>query len=200
MRNIKKVIAAILCMSIVLAVYVPFGSAEDITEETTAIQQLVQLDSEEQVADQTEKETEHNEENVEETTESEEESVEETTETEEETDDTEEESTESEEDEAPEEDVTEPEEELPQTEKTESYSERLAYCVEEGLYNMGVGVAIIGMFFTSPLFFVIPPIGVVAMIGGLPVGLASLFVGAGEVVASPVLALFIDTDTSLVFI
>lgn len=86
---------------------------------------------------------------------------------------------------------------IPEEKKEETYTERLEYCVSEGKQNLAAGVGLIGAFLISPLLFVIPPIGVVAMVAGLPAGLASLFVGIGEIVASPLLAFFVDTDTGL---
>ena len=82
-------------------------------------------------------------------------------------------------------------------EKGETYKDRLVHCVEEGKQNLAVGLGLIGAFLISPLLFIIPPVGVVVMIAGLPAGLASLFVGIGEIVASPLLAFFVDTDTGL---
>lgn len=162
MKNVKRLIAAILCAATFLTVCVPFASAEENSESAPANPQASQADSQGQDVDLPGEEPEHNDEIIGEKT-------------------------------------TEPEEEFSEPEKEESYAERLGYFFNEGLENMRYGVVFIASFLISPLLFVIPPIGAVALVGGLPMGLFSLIVGLGEVVASPVLAFFADTDTSLLF-
>lgn len=177
MKKIKKLIAVILCGATVLAVCVPLASAEEIPEEITASQQASQADSEGQDVDLPEEVYDAN--LTEEMPEQNEETVEE-----EETD-------------SETEEVTFESEYVEETAEESSYSERIDHCVESGLKNLSAGGMLIGAFLLSPGFMAIPPIGLVIMVAGLPTGLGLAAVGAGEIIASPVLALFVDTNTSL---
>ena len=102
--------------------------------------------------------------------------------------------------ELPEEDETpvEPDEPIEPEEEKESYSERFERCIDGGVRNLGVGALLVGAALTSPiLMLAFPPIGVSAALAGVPLGVFLMGAGLGEIVTSPVLALFIDEDTQL---
>lgn len=91
-----------------------------------------------------------------------------------------------------------PEEEVIEEDK---YLDVLRHCVSEGTHNLVAGLLLMGAAVCSPLLtLVFFPIGIAAGLGGLPLGALSFVVGLGEIVASPVISLFIDTDTILAVI
>ncbi|MBR2869301.1 MAG: hypothetical protein IKB88_09630 [Clostridia bacterium] len=96
-----------------------------------------------------------------------------------------------------------PETEIPDTditvseelEKEDTYSERLRHCFKGGLQNlMNAGLFLTGTALSPVTFFVFPPIAVALGLIGVPISAASLFVGIGEIIASPILAFFFDTN------
>ncbi len=103
-------------------------------------------------------------------------------------------------------DAEAPEEETPDTEipdvividDEDTYLEVLEHCLQGAGRNLLMSAILVGGAVCSPIMiFVFYPIGVVLALGGLPMGALCFVVGAGELVTSPVLALFIDTDTNL---
>lgn len=91
-----------------------------------------------------------------------------------------------------------PEEEI---EDEDTYVDVLRYCVSEGTHNLTTGLLLMGTAVCSPILtLVFFPIGIAAGIGGLPLGALSFIAGLGQIVASPVISLFIDTDTILAVI
>ena len=148
MKNVRKILAVILCLAMLMTVCVPFASAEELAEDTTQITQ----------------ETPETETPEEEETETPEES---------------------------EEDTVIPDE----PEEEDTYFECLKHCFNGGLRNLAnAGLFTAGTVLSPIMFLVFPPIGAALGIAGLPAGLMSLFVGIGEILASPVLAFFYDTD------
>ena len=134
MKNIRKILAVILCLATLMTVCVPFASAEELAEDTTQITQ-----------------------------------------------------------ETPEPET--PEEEETENPKEDTYFECLKHCFNGGLRNLAnAGLFTAGTVLSPIMFLVFPPIGAALGIAGLPAGLMSLFVGIGEILASPVLAFFYDTD------
>lgn len=92
-----------------------------------------------------------------------------------------------------------PEEEVPEEEDT--YFECLKHCLNEGIRNLGMGALFVGGSVCSPvLFFVFPPVGAALLLAGFPFGVVCLFVGIGEIITSPVLALCFDTDDYLALV
>lgn len=133
MKNIRKILAVILCFAMLTTVCIPLVSADETGEGTTEITQ-----------------------------------------------------------ETPETDIPE-EETVPEEEDT--YFECLVHCLKGGLQN----VANAGLFFSGTalvpvISFVFPPIAIALGVAGLPASVVSLFVGIGEIIASPVLAFFYDTS------
>ncbi len=136
MKNIRKILAVILCFATLMTLCIPFASADEATTEITQ----------------------------------------ETPETE-----------------IPEEDEIIDEETVPEEEST--YFERLKHCFNGGLQNlMNAGVFFAGTATSPIIFFVFPPIAVALGLAGLPAGAASFIVGIGEIITSPILAFFYDTD------
>lgn len=187
MKTAKRVLAVILCAA-VMTVCVPSAFAQkNVAELQTEAYETPQADFDGQDVDLPEEEPENNEETIDEDASSEDEITEETvpdTEVEEDT-------------QIPEEGGQIPED-VPAEEHEDSYQEVLVYCVESGTQNVGAGLLLVGAFFVSPAFWVIPPVGVVISIISLPAGAGLVLLGTAEIVASPVLAIFIDTDTDLV--
>lgn len=186
MKTAKRVLAVILCAA-VMTVCVPSAFAQkNAAEPQTEAYETSQADFDGQDVDLPEEESENNGETSGEDAPAEEEIPEETvpdTEVEEDT-------------QIPEEGGQIPED-MPAEEHEDSYREVLVYCVESGAENAGAGLLLVGAFFVSPAFWVIPPIGAVISIIGLPAGVGLVLLGTAEIVASPVLAVFVDTDTEL---
>lgn len=87
------------------------------------------------------------------------------------------------------------------TEEEDTYFECLEHCLNEGARNLGLGALFMGGSVCSPvLFMIFPPVGAVLFLAGLPFGAVCLFVGIGEIITSPVLALFFDTDDYLALV
>ena len=79
-------------------------------------------------------------------------------------------------------------------EEEDTYSERVRHCFKGGLQNLANATLFFSGTALSPIvFFVFPPVGVALALAGMPVSVASLFVGIGEIIASPILAFFFDT-------
>lgn len=136
MKNIRKILAVILCFATLMTLCIPLASADEATTEITQESPETEIPGEE----------------------------------------------------------TPPEEEVEITVES-TYSERVRHCVNGGLQNL----ANAGLFFagtaTSPIvFFVFPPIAVALGLAGLPASAASFIIGIGEIVLSPILAFFYDTD------
>ena len=93
--------------------------------------------------------------------------------------------------ETPEEDTVIPEE----PEEDDTYPECLVHCLKGGLQNISnAGLFAVGTVLSPIMFFVFPPAAVTVGIVGLPASAVSLFVGIGEIIASPILAFFFDTN------
>ena len=186
MKTVKRILAVMLCAA-VMTVYIPSAFAQrNVDEPQTEAYETPQADFDGQDVDLPEEEPENNEETIDEDASSEDEI------TEEPVPDTEEEDVQ-----LPEEDTQIPEN-TPVQEHEDSYQEVLVYCVESGTQNVGAGLLLVGAFFVSPAFWVIPPVGAVISIISLPAGVGLVLLGTAEIVTSPVLAIFIDTDTDLV--
>ncbi len=186
MKTAKRVLAVILCAA-VMTVCVPSAFAQkNVAEPQTEAYETPQADFDGQDVDLPEEESENNGETGGEDAPAEEEIPEEPV------PDTEEEDVQ-----LPGDDTQVPEN-TPVQEHEDSYREVLVYCVESGTQNVGAGLLLVGAFFVSPAFWVIPPVGVVISIISLPAGAGLVLLGTAEIVASPVLAIFIDTDTDLV--
>ncbi len=141
MKNIRKILAVILCFATLMTVCIPLASADDSGETTTEITQ-------------------------------------ETPETE-----------------SPEEEII-PEE----PEEKGTYLECLVHCLKGGLQNISnAGLFAVGTLLCPIVFLVFPPVGIALGLAGLPVSVASLFIGIGEMLTSPILAFFYDTDDYLYF-
>ncbi len=130
MKNLRKILAAILCFATLITVCVPFASAEELTEGTTEITQET------------------------------------------------------------------PETETPDDPAEEdTYLECLVHCLKGGLQNLSnAGLFFVGTIASPIMFLVFPPGAVTIGIVGFPASVASLFVGIGEIIASPILAFFFDTN------
>ena len=130
MKNIRKILAVILCFAMLMTLCIPFASAEEFTEGTTQITQET------------------------------------------------------------------PENERPEeTDEEDTYIECFVHCLKGGLQNLSnAGLFAVGTVLSPIIFFVFPPGAVTVGIAGLPASAVSLFVGIGEIIASPILALFYDTD------
>lgn len=141
MKNVRKILAVILCFATLMTVCIPLASANEPVEETTEITQ-----------------------------------------------------------ETPETDLPEEEVIIPEEPKEDStYYERLSHCFRGGLQNLAnAGLFAAGTLLCPIVFLVFPPVGVILGIMGLPSGMASLFVGLGQIIASPILAFFYDTDDYMV--
>lgn len=80
----------------------------------------------------------------------------------------------------------------------DTYIESLRHCLNEGVRNLGLGALfMVGSVCSPVLFMVFPPIGASLFFAGLPFGAVCFVTGAGEIITSPVLALFFDTDDNL---
>lgn len=78
----------------------------------------------------------------------------------------------------------------------DTYFEVLKHVLQGAGRNVLLGGLFMGGAVCSPvMMLVFYPVGVALALGGLPVGVLCLAVGVGEFVASPVIALFVDTDT-----
>lgn len=130
MKNLRKILAVLLCFATLMTVCIPFASADEPSEETTQITQET------------------------------------------------------------------PETETPEeTDKEDTYLECFVHCLKGGLQNLSnAGLFAVGTLLCPIVFFVFPPGAVTIGIVGLPASAVSLFVGIGEIIASPILAFFFDTN------
>lgn len=81
-----------------------------------------------------------------------------------------------------------------ETQKTalEKYSDNLNSVFQHGLTVLGYGAIFIILIPLYPLMWAIPPIGAAVTIAGIPMGILGTLVGAGMIIASPVIAIFTD--------
>lgn len=72
-----------------------------------------------------------------------------------------------------------------------SYPEKVVIVAQSGLSNIGTGLLFIagGSLFNLPTW-IIPPIGASLLLAGLPLGLIITVAGLGELVGSPIIAIF----------
>lgn len=89
-----------------------------------------------------------------------------------------------------------PETETPdEPDEEDTYLECLVHCLKGGLQNLSnAGLFFVGTLASPIIFLVFPPGAITVGIVGLPASVASLFVGIGEIIASPILAFFFDTN------
>lgn len=201
MKNIRKIIAAVLCAAMILSVCIPFASAEETPEDVAVSQQTTQVDGEVQNEQLSEEDLEQSEEDIIEPEENEK-FEEEISESEEEPGESEEEITDTETEEQPDMNEEIPEidedyyvpEDMVVPEGTEEekigYLDALVIVAAMGAGHIGDAVILLGATAISPvLFLAFPPIGAAAMLAGIPVAAGSFVLGVGEIVASPVIAL-----------
>ena len=80
-----------------------------------------------------------------------------------------------------------------ETEEDSDYSEKISMSVNEGLLNLERGGLMLASCLVSPLVIFFPmtsAVGLILLVEGLPVGLSRVILGIGQIVGSPVIALF----------
>ena len=78
-------------------------------------------------------------------------------------------------------------------EEEQNYSQKVNEVLKEGVLNIKRGGLMLANFFVSPLYIFIPMttgVGLLLLIKGLPVGISRLIIGMGQVIGSPLIALF----------
>lgn len=81
-----------------------------------------------------------------------------------------------------------------------TYEDRIQVIVDNGKWGLVYGaIFLVGGTVLNPVMWIIPPIGLVLLLGGIPIGLLLTVVGVGTIITSPVAALFHDGSDGLFY-